>query len=62
MRAPRPDDFPSRLRSPAVAARVGVWLGVSFLLCFATGLISPCSSRNLQVAIVLGPLWTGVVG
>ncbi len=32
--------FTSRLRSPAVAARVGLWLGVSFGLCFVTGLIS----------------------
>jgi hypothetical protein len=40
VRAPHPDDFTSRLRSPAVAARVGVWLGVSFVLCFLTGLVS----------------------
>ena len=40
MRAPHPDDFSSRLRSPAVAARAGVWLGVSFVLCFLTGLVS----------------------
>jgi hypothetical protein len=40
MRVPYPDDFSSRLRSPAVAARVGVWLGVSFVLCFLTGLVS----------------------
>lgn len=40
MRFPHPDDFSSRLRSPAVAARVGVWLGVSFVLCFLTGLVS----------------------
>jgi hypothetical protein len=40
MRVPYPDDFSSRLRSPAVAARVGVWLGISFVLCFLTGLVS----------------------
>ena len=40
MRIPHPHDFSSRLRSPAVAARVGVWLGVSFVLCFLTGLVS----------------------
>lgn len=40
MRAPHPDDFTSRLRSPAVAARVGVWLGASFGVCFLTGLVS----------------------
>ncbi len=37
---PTPDAFTSRLRSPTVAARVGVWLGLSFGLCFVTGLIS----------------------
>lgn len=37
---PTPESFTSRLRSPAVAARVGLWLGVSFGLCFVTGLIS----------------------
>ncbi|RYB93793.1 molybdopterin-binding protein [Nocardioides oleivorans] len=37
---PTPEQFTSRLRSPAVAARVGVWLGVSFGICFVTGLVS----------------------
>lgn len=37
---PTPERFTSRLRSPAVAARVGLWLGVSFGLCFITGLVS----------------------
>ena len=37
---PAPEHFTSRLRSPTVAARVGVWLGVAFTLCFVTGLIS----------------------
>jgi DMSO/TMAO reductase YedYZ molybdopterin-dependent catalytic subunit len=32
--------FTSRLRSPAVASRVGLWLGIAFGLCFVTGLIS----------------------
>jgi hypothetical protein len=40
MRPPTPDAFTSRLRSPAVAARVGLWLGLAFGLCFATGLVS----------------------
>jgi hypothetical protein len=38
--APAPEHFTSRLRSPAVAARVGVWLGVCFGLCFLTGVYS----------------------
>ena len=37
---PREEDFTSRLRSPAVAARVGIWLGVCFAIAFVTGLIS----------------------
>lgn len=37
---PRPEHFGSRLRSPAVAARVGLWLGICFGICFLTGLVS----------------------
>ena len=40
MRLPEETDFSSRLRSAAVAARVGLWLGVCFALAFATGLVS----------------------
>ncbi len=40
LRPPTPESFTSRLRSAAVAARVGVWLGVCFGICFVTGLIS----------------------
>lgn len=40
MKPPTPDLFTSRLRSPAVAARVGLWLGISFGICFLTGLVS----------------------
>lgn len=38
--APREEHFTSRLRSPAVAARIGLWLGVCFGTAFVTGLIS----------------------
>ena len=38
--ARREADFTSRLRSPAVAARVGLWLGICFGICFVTGLVS----------------------
>ncbi|MFG1948258.1 molybdopterin-dependent oxidoreductase [Nonomuraea sp. NPDC048826] len=34
------DRFTSRLRSEQVAAKLGVWLGVSFTVAFATGLFS----------------------
>ena len=40
LKAPDESDFTSRLHSPAVAARVGTWLGVSFTICFLTGLAS----------------------
>jgi hypothetical protein len=37
---PREEDFTSWLRSPAVTARVGLWLGIMFGLAFVTGVIS----------------------
>jgi len=37
---PSESDFTSRLRSPAVASRVGLWLGIAFTVCFLTGLLS----------------------
>ena len=39
-RVPDERDFTSWLRSPAVTARIGVWLGVCFGLAFVTGLVS----------------------
>jgi hypothetical protein len=39
-RIPREEHFTSRLRSPAVSTRVGVWLGICFLVAFITGLVS----------------------
>ena len=39
-RVPDERDFTSRLRSPAVTARVGLWLGICFGLAFVTGLVS----------------------
>lgn len=38
--APGPDSFRSPLHSRAVAARLSLWLGVAFAICFGTGLIS----------------------
>ncbi len=37
---PEEHAFTSRLRSPAVAARVGLWLGICFGIAFLTGLYS----------------------
>lgn len=39
-RIPEEGDFTSWLRSPAVTARIGLWLGVCFGLAFLTGLVS----------------------
>jgi DMSO/TMAO reductase YedYZ molybdopterin-dependent catalytic subunit len=36
----RPGAFTSRLRSPRLTAQVGLWLGISFGVCFVTGLLS----------------------
>ncbi|MGL5823997.1 MAG: molybdopterin-dependent oxidoreductase [Nocardioides sp.] len=39
-RVPAESDFSRRLRAPVVAARIGLWLGIAFGVCFLTGLIS----------------------
>ncbi|SCF17547.1 sulfoxide reductase catalytic subunit YedY [Micromonospora coriariae] len=39
-RLPAPGDFTAPSHSPLVAARLGLWLGVAFGLCFVTGLLS----------------------
>lgn len=39
-RLPARSDYSSVLHSPRVAARVGLWLGVTLGLCFITGLLS----------------------
>lgn len=38
--APAEGDFTSRLRNPAVAARIGIWLGITFTVAFLTGIVS----------------------
>ena len=37
---PKPTDFTSRLRGPEVTSRVGLWLGICFLIASVTGLYS----------------------
>ncbi len=55
---PTEERFTSRLRSPAVAARIGVWLAVTFTLCFVTGLISHYAQNvDHPVAFPTGPAW-----
>ncbi|RJQ69190.1 molybdopterin-binding protein [Pseudonocardiaceae bacterium YIM PH 21723] len=39
-RLPRADQFRSPVHTPGVSARIGMWLGIAFGLCFATGLLS----------------------
>lgn len=48
MRFPSEDSFTSRLRSAAVAARVGLWLGICFLVALVTGLISHYAQLDHQ--------------
>ncbi len=58
VRPPAPADFTSRLRSPAVAARIGVWLGLAFLVCFLTGLLSHyAQSPDQPVPYPSSPSW-----
>jgi hypothetical protein len=58
MRIPADTDFPSRLRSAAVTARLGLWLGVCFGLCFVTGLVSHYAQNADQpVPFPTSPAW-----
>ncbi|MBZ5740390.1 molybdopterin-dependent oxidoreductase [Nocardioides mangrovi] len=58
MRIPDESDFPSRLRSAAVTARVGLWLGFCFAICFVTGLISHyAQNADHPVPFPTSPAW-----
>ncbi|MCW2757685.1 MAG: molybdopterin-binding protein [Nocardioidaceae bacterium] len=58
LRPPRESDFTSHLRSPAVAARVGRVLGISFGICFVTGLISHWSQNpDAWFFVPTSPSW-----
>ena len=55
---PTPETFTSRLRSPQIAARVGLWLGVSFGVCFLTGLLSHYAQNTSQpIPFPASPSW-----
>jgi hypothetical protein len=55
---PREDDFSSWLRSPAVTARVGLWLGITFGLAFVTGVISHWAQTPAPwLPFPTGPSW-----
>ncbi len=58
MKVPDETDFSSRLRSAAVTARVGTWLGISFTICFVTGLISHYAQNVSQpIPFPTSPSW-----
>jgi hypothetical protein len=58
MRIPAETDFPSRLRSAAVTARVGLLLAVCFGVCFVTGLVSHYAQNADQpVPFPASPVW-----
>ena len=58
VRVPREEDFGSRLRSPAVAARVGLWLGIAFSVCFLNGLVGHYAQNPSQpVPFPTSPSW-----
>lgn len=40
MKTPQENDFKSPAHTPEVTARIGLWLGITFGLCFVTGLVS----------------------
>lgn len=40
VRVPRPEDFTTAARGPGATARIGIWLGLAFAICFLTGLWS----------------------
>ncbi|KQQ41369.1 molybdopterin-dependent oxidoreductase [Nocardioides sp. Leaf307] len=57
-RLPSEDSFRSELRSPTVAARVGLWLGVCFTVCFLTGLVSHYAQNvDHPVPFPASPSW-----
>jgi hypothetical protein len=58
MRLPSESAFSSRLRSVAVTARVGLWLGVCFGVAFVTGLLSHYAQEPHQpVLFPAVPAW-----
>ncbi|WP_295693062.1 hypothetical protein [Lapillicoccus sp.] len=55
---PRTADFRSPLHGPRVTARLGVWLGSAFVVCFVTGLISHYHQHPLPFFVIPpDPAW-----
>ena len=58
VKAPSEHAFTSRLRSAAIAARVGLWLGICFGLAFLTGVISHWAQLpHPPIPFPTGPAW-----
>ena len=49
---PLPEDFRSALHGPRVTARLGVWLGAAFGICFLTGLVSHLQQHPLPFFVL----------
>lgn len=57
-RAPRLEDFRSPVHGPQLTARLGVWLGSMFLVCFVTGLVSHVQQHPLPfLTLPPDPSW-----
>jgi hypothetical protein len=57
-RLPSEEGFTSRLRSAALTARVGLWLGICFGIAFVTGLISHyAQNADHPVPFPTSPAW-----
>lgn len=54
---PREETFTSRGRSPAIAARVGIWLGIAITICFVTGLLSHAAQDLVWFPWPTSPSW-----
>lgn len=55
---PTTDDFHSPVHDTRVAARLGVWLGIAFGICFLTGVVSHVQQHPLGgLAVSPGPAW-----
>ena len=57
-RVPRLEDFRSPVHNPRLTARLGLWLGGAFLVCFLTGLVSHVHQHPLPFLVLPpGPSW-----
>ena len=55
---PAPEDFASPVHDRTVVARMGLWLGAAFIVCFLTGLLSHLHQHPVAwLPIPTGPAW-----